>query len=237
MSDESAFVDKRPAGPFEVQVWTRPPSVQRHPLPPTPISASITQTERQGLRGLFALECASGITSLSVSLYGCLINMTDTIAQSLHVNTAHSHSYFITLIYSVEPLLAGPTLWSPTCFGVCFVTPLCWTLLKSLYWKGSWWVSQNSPSQLNPGKNTGVNTCAFAALWSLSQHFPAMRRSSVIYVLLLVLFQARHVLACKKLVFAFHLPPCIIYGIIFQPFSFLLPSSACVWGNDSDAPI
>lgn len=66
-----------------------------HPLP------LVHQLQRQGLRGLFALECVRQESPLSLSLCGCLINMTDTIAQSLHVNTAHSHSCFITLIYSV----------------------------------------------------------------------------------------------------------------------------------------
>lgn len=79
-------------------------------------------------------------------------------------------------------------------------------------------------------KNTSVDTCSccrFAMLWSVSQPFLVVRHCSFLYLVLLALFQTRHVLACEKLVFAFHLPPYIIYGIIFQPFSFLLPLPVC----------
>lgn len=67
---QSTFVDKRPAGPFEVpsldlSPLSRPtPSVLR--LLPLPF---VHQLQRRGLRGLFALECMSGITSPPPALY------------------------------------------------------------------------------------------------------------------------------------------------------------------------
>lgn len=61
---------------FEVPVWTCPLSVQRHPPPPTPNNASFTETR---LARLF-----------------CTWMCVRKVAHSLHVNTAHFLSYFIT---------------------------------------------------------------------------------------------------------------------------------------------
>lgn len=123
---QSAFVDKRPAGPFEVpsldsSPLSRPtPSVlRRRPLP------FVHQLVRRGLGGLFALECMSGITSPSLCLSSRLSDKHDR-HRSLERARKHRPSSFIFYNSRIRHGIASSRR-SPTSSGVflfCFLPPL-----------------------------------------------------------------------------------------------------------------